>query len=173
VREVKKKVLVVAVALMAVAMLATPFVGTVMAAPANKVPARAAITTLGYEIDPATDIRVTDDGIEHITYLMMWGIIELYEGDNPIPIIVDWVDICEGLYNPKCDKSVWRFDEVWTIDGAPAFVGTDHVKTVGPLIAVESMKSHMILHGVGDYEGQVLNLWFVPDEGLVGTWLKP
>lgn len=167
----KKKVLVTVLAL-ALVLLATPLVGTVIAEPANKVPARAVITTLGFEIDPTTDIRVTDDGIEHISYLMMWGIIELYEGDNPTPIIVDWVDICEGLYNPECDKSIWRFDEVWEIDGDPAFVGTDHVKTVGPLIAVESMKSHMILHGVGDYEGQVLNLWFVMGEGLVGTWLK-
>jgi len=166
--EIKSKVLGIAVVFLAIAILATP----VMAAPTNKVPARAAITVLGFEMDPTTDVRVTDDGIEHISYLMMYGTIELYEGDNPTPIIVDWVDICEGLYNPKCDKSVWRFDEVWSIEGSPAFVGTDHVNTVGPLTEVESMKSHMILHGVGDYDGQILNLWFVTGEGLVGTWLK-
>jgi hypothetical protein len=172
VREVKRKILLTVLAL-AVVLLATPFVGTVMAAPANKVPALATITTTGFEIDPTTDIRVTDDGIEHILYLKMWGIIELYQGDNPTPTIVDWVDICEGLYNPRSNKGVWRFDEVWTIDGTDAFVGTDHVKVEGMLTAPTNMRSHMILHGINDYEGQVLNLWFTPGEGLVGTWLKP
>ena len=164
-----RKVLGCALVCIFLAMLATP----VMAAPANKVSARAAITTLGFEIDPTTDIRVTDDGIEHILYLKMWGIIELYQGDNPTPTIVDWVDICEGLYNPRSNKGVWRFDEVWTIDGTDAFVGTDHVKLEGTLIDPISMGSHMILHGINYYEGQVLNLWFTPGEGLVGTWLKP
>jgi len=165
-----KKILGLLASLLIVTMFAVP----VMAAKPNKVSARAVIYTLGCEIDPTTDIRITDDGIEHILYLKMWGIIELYQGDNPTPIIVDWVDICDGLYNPRSNKSVWRFDEVWQIEGSDAFVGTDHVKTVGPLTAPESMNSHMILHGVGDYEGQVLNLWFTPEEGaLVGTWLKP
>jgi len=170
VREVNKnkKLLGIALAFVFLAMLAAP----VIAKSSNKVPAEAVIYTTGF--DPTTlDIRVTDDGIEHIIYLEMWGIIELYQGDNPTPIIVEWVDICEGLYNPRSNKGIWRFDEVWTIDGSPAFVGTDHVKVEGPLIAPEAMKSHMVLHGVGDYEGQVLNLWFEPVATLAGTWLKP
>ena len=168
-REVNRKILGLTAVLVTLAMLATP----VMAKPANKVSALATITTTGFEINPATDVRTTDDGIDHILYLKMWGIIELYQGDNPTPTIVEWVDICEGLYNPRSNKGTWRFDEVWTIDGNEAFVGTDHVKVEGTLTAPVSMRSHMILHGINDYEGQVLNLWFTPGEGLVGTWLKP
>jgi len=165
-----KKITLIVLAL-ALVLLATPFVGTVMAKSANKLPAVATIYTLGFEINPATDIKVTDDGIEHILYLKMWGIIELSLDGGP-PTTVDWVDICEGLYNPRSNTGTWRFDEVWTIAGSDAFVGTDHVKVEGMLAAPTAMRSHIVLHGIGDYEGQVLNLWF--DSGaLVGTWLKP
>ena len=41
------------------------------------------------------------------------------------------------------------------------------------------MKAQILMHGTGDYEGQILNLkmdWYPADPdtaGYFGTWLKP
>jgi hypothetical protein len=167
VREVKrKKVLGCALVCVFLAILATP----VMAKPANKVPAVAAITGIT-GIDPNVEVRFTDDGVGHLAYFMMWGTIDLsLDGGPAIP--VEWVDICEGIYSPRSNTGIYRFDEVWTIDGKDAFVGTDHLYGEGNLMDYTIIHTHIVLHGVGDYEGQVLNLWY--DSGaLIGTWLKP
>ena len=157
-----------AVAFLALAMLAVP----VMAKSPNKSPAKAVITGI-LGSDPNVEVRFTDDGVGHLTYFKMWGTIDLsLDGGPAIP--VDWVDICNGHSNPRSNTAVYRFDEVWTIDGKDAFVGTDHLYGEGNLMAYTIIHTHMILHGINDYEGQVLNLWFKPEEGgLVGTWLKP
>ena len=168
VKEINRKVLGIAVVLMAAAMLATP----VMAKSPNKLPAKAVITgVLGQ--DPNVEVRFTDDGVGHLIYLQFWGTIDLsLDGGPAIP--VEWVDTCEGHYNPRSNTGIYRFDEVWTIDGEDAFVGTDHLYGEGNLNDYTIVHTHMVLHGINDYEGQVLNLWFKPDEGgLVGTWLKP
>lgn len=165
-----RKILVIFVALMAATMLATP----VMAKSPNKLPATAAITAItGY--DPTTiEIRVTDDGILHLEFFKMWGTIDLsLDGGPAIP--VEWVDICVGTYNPRSNTGIYRFDEVWTLpDGT--FVGTDHVNMEGNLLGeYTGMHTHIVLQGVGFYEGQVLNLKMDTEEGAIftGSWLKP
>jgi hypothetical protein len=167
-----RKVLVMAVALMAVAMLATP----VMAKSPNKVPAAAVITGVG-GFDPVTvDVKVTDDGIVHYLYLKMWGTIDLYlDGQSPIP--VEWVDECRGIYNPVSNTGKYYFDEVWTLpDGE--LVGVDHLSVVGDIFgAYDTMHTHIILTGVpgGVYDGQMLNLWMDTASDtpyFVGFWLK-
>ena len=163
-----RKILGLAVALLEIAILATP----VLAKSPNKFPATAVITGVSGQ-DPNVEVRFTDDGVGHLTYLMFWGTIDLsLDGGPAIP--VEWVDICEGHYNPRSNTGVYRFDEVWTIDGVDAFVGTDHLIGEGNLNDYTISHTHMILHGINDYEGQVLNLWFDLGAGsLVGTWLKP
>ena len=86
------------------------------------------------------------------------GTLDIDLGDGPKP--ATFVDICVGTFNPKNNKGVYQFDEVWTLpDGT--FEGTAHVKVSGgSLLTMEytSMIAHIILHGTGVYEGQILSL---------------
>ena len=104
----------------------------------------------------------------------MWGTIDLSLNGGPA-IPIEWVDICEGLYNPRSDTGIYRFDEVWTTpDGT--FVGTDFVNMDGNLLGIYTgMHTHIVLKGVGFYQGQVLNLKMDTSdvEMFVGSWLKP
>jgi len=164
-----------AVALLASALLMT-FAAPVMAKSSTKFPATAAITAIT-GMDPTTiAYRITDDGMMHLENFEFWGTIVLsVEGGAEVD--VEWYDVCSGIYSPSSNRGIYRFDEVWTIDGEPAFEGTDHLTCEGSLLAdtITSFHSHMVLHGVGDYAGQVLNLWMHPENYpvLAGTWLKP
>ena len=167
-----RKLVVLAVALLAMAMLATP----VFAKSPNKFPATAVITGIS-GADPTTiSYRVTDDGVIHLENFEFWGPIILSVDGGPI-INVAWYDICSGSYSPGGNRGIYRFDEVWTIDGEAVFVGTDHLVCEGELLTetITSMHSHIVLHGVGDYAGQVLEFWMKPENYpvFVGTWLKP
>ena len=166
-----------AVVILAMTLLMTFAAVPVMAKSPNKVPATAVITGItGYEPDTIV-VRMTDDGIWHMEYFKMWGTINLYlDGGPAIP--VQWVDICEGLYNPVSNTGVYRFDEVWTLpDGT--FVGTDKLSMEGNVLGdYTGMHTHIVLQGSpgGVYEGQLINLWFdtFSDEPyFVGFWLKP
>jgi hypothetical protein len=176
----RRRILLASVVLLFVAMLATPIVGTSMAKSPNKVPVQAFITGINYVGDVET--RITDDGILHIEHLRMEGtIMIIVNGDDANPILVDWIDDpCDGVYNPTTDKSTLRFDEVWSIEGMPAFAGTDHIIMDGNILdTYTGLRTHMILQGVGHYKGQVLSLKMDfnvddPDpDGFLGTWLKP
>ncbi len=169
-----RKVLVIFVALMAVAMLATP----VLAASPNKTPVTASnLATLGSEYDPLTFRWITDGNISHIVYMKLWGTLHInVEGEV---IDVDWVDILSGTYNMKTLEGVWKWDEVWTLPNGDTFEGTAHVKMAGgTLITYKEFYSHIILHGTGVYEGQILSLEMVRPSRSVpavytGYWLKP
>jgi hypothetical protein len=56
-------------------------------------------------IDPNVEVRFTDDGVGHLAYFMMWGTIDLsLDGGPAIP--VEWVDTCEGHYNPRSNTDI-------------------------------------------------------------------
>lgn len=167
-----RKLLGIAVVVLSLAILAAP----VLAKSPKKFPASAAITAID-GVDPTTIVyRITDDGVMHLDNFEFWGTIALSVDNGPV-VDVDWYDTCSGIYSPSSNRGIYRFDEVWTIDDEAAFVGTDHLVCEGELLTetITSFHSHMVLHGVGDYAGQVLNLWMLPENYpvLVGTWLKP
>ncbi|MFX1301033.1 MAG: hypothetical protein ACFFDE_08810 [Promethearchaeota archaeon] len=169
----KKKITGIVASIFIAVMFAVP----VMAESPNKIPVKA-IPIIGPFMDIET--RVTD-GLVHIENLRIEGeIMILPEVGGPLAVGTFVDDPCEGLYNPKTGMSVYTFDEVWTFsDGT--FVGTAHVQINGDLLSFTftAMQAHIVLHGTGDYEGQVLNLkmdWdmSVPGSyGYEGTWLKP
>jgi hypothetical protein len=172
--KVKKAVLVIAVALMAVAMLATP----VLAASPNKTLVTASnLATLGSEYDPLTFRWITDGNISHIVYMKLWGTLQINVDGEVIP--VNWVDILSGTYNMKTLKGVWKWDEVWTLPNGDTFEGTAHVKFAGGnLITFTEFYAHIILHGTGAYDGQILSLEMDrPSRSVPGVyegyWLKP
>ncbi len=149
----KKAILGITVALMTVAMLATP----VLAANPNKVSVTAKdLKTVGQSYDPLTYRWVTDGNISHIVYMKIWGTLNIYVGQQVIP--VSWVDEIRGVYNMKTKQGVWQWDEVWTLPGG-TFEGTAHVTLAGGnLITYTEFYSHIVLHGTGVYEGEVLSL---------------
>ena len=172
VKKMYRKLLGLAVAVLLLTMLAAP----VFAKSPNKFPATAAITGID-GFDPNTiSYRVTNDGVIHLDNFEFWGPIAL-SLNGGTPIAVEWYDVCSGIYSPSSNRGIYRFDEVWSIDGEAAFVGTDHLVCEGNLLTetIDSFHSHIVLHGVGDYAGQVLDLWMYPENYpvLVGTWLKP
>jgi hypothetical protein len=172
-----KKILLSLVTIFVLGVSAFP----VMAKAPNKVPVVAIIDNMFPDF--TNMISTETDGIVHIQNLMIVGPISLYLGDNPTPIPVDYVDYpVDILYNPKRGSNGWsimEFTEVWALDGG-TFVGTAHVKIDGFLFdfTFTNMKSHIILQGTGDYEGQIINLkmdWYPADPttyGYFGTWLK-
>lgn len=168
----KKKITGIVASIFIVVMFAVP----AMAESPNKIPVKA-IPIIG----PFSNIqtRVTD-GVVHIESLRIEGEIRLFP-EVGAPLFGTFVDDpCEGLYNPEAGMSVYEYDEVWTFSGG-TFVGTAHVKINGDLLSFTftTMQAHIVLHGTGDYEGQVLNLkmdWdmSVPGSyGYEGTLLKP
>lgn len=172
----KKKIIGFLASIFIVAMFVVP----VMAASPNEVPVKAIPIVTGFNFDNM-QTRVTD-GVLHIESLIIVGnILILPEGGGPPMAVGTFVDDpCDGLYNPKNGMSVYTFDEVWDF-GVGTFVGTAHVKINGDLLTqtFTTMEAHIVLHGTGEYEGQVLNLKMDFDTsdpttyGYIGTWLKP
>lgn len=169
-----RKILMIFVALIGVAMLATP----VLAAPPNKTPVTATnLVTKGSQYDPLTYRWVTDGNISHIVYMKLWGTLQINVDGEAIP--VNWVDILSGTYNMKTTEGVWKWYEVWTLPNGDTFEGTAHVTMAGgTLITYKEFYSHIILHGTGDYKGQILSLEMDRPSRSVpadydGYWLKP
>ena len=166
-----KKILGVTLTAVFVAMLIAP----AMAASPNKTPVTAVITGI-MGADPVVEIRVTKGGIEHLEYFKFWGTMELTLEGASSSIPVEWVDVCVGTYNSKNNKGVYKFDEVWTLPGG-TFEGIAHLKLEGSLFSYTHMTAHIILHGTGDYEGQILSLTSDDDTSgfpsYAGYWLKP
>jgi len=170
----KKKIIGIFVSIFIVAIFAVP----VMAISPNKIPVTA--TPI---IGPFSNIQTRmTDGVKHIESLVIEGEIMIFPEGSTVPLAVGTFvdDPCKGLYNPKTGMSVYRFNEVWDF-GDGTFVGTAHVELNGDLLTFTftTMEAHIVLHGTGPYEGQVLNLkmdWdmSVPGSyGYTGTWLKP
>jgi len=141
----------------------------------NKTPVTVTITAITGMILPP-EIRVTESGVEHLEYFKFWGTLEIDVYGEGTPVPVEWVNICVGTYNPKNNKGIYKFDEVWTLTGG-TFEGTSHLKFEGSLFgAYTHMTAHIILHGTGDYEGQMLSLRSDIDHGglveYAGYWLK-
>jgi hypothetical protein len=146
-----------------------------MAKSPNKTPVTVTITGITGMTFP--EIRVTKGGIEHLEYWSFWGTLDIAVEGEAIPISAEWFDICVGTYNPKNNKAVYRFDEVWTLPNGDTFEGTGHITTEGSLFGgYTHMTAQIILHGTGDYEEQLLALKSDIDHGgLVeysGYWLK-
>ena len=141
-----------------------------MAKSKHKLPATATPTSNIPDMD-TFELTYTKGGIEKFA-ITMSGSITLNSKPG------EYVDICVGIYNPRSDKGVYTFEEVWTFEGG-TFVGTAHVKTEGTLLmgAYIRMTAHIVLHGTGVYEGQILNLRSDQSEPggfpvYTGYWLK-
>jgi len=161
---------------LAVFMLLT-FVSPVLAGSPNKTPVKCDdLDTIGYVYPP--DVWVTNGGISHIEYFKMYGTIDIKLDGVLVFDNVPWVDIVSGTYNSKTMQAVLQFDEVWTLPGG-TFEGVAHITLVGGnLQTYKEMYSHIILHGTGDYEGQILSMELgyirhVTPAVYEGYWLKP
>lgn len=142
----------------------------------NKTPVICTITALTGMTTPP-DITVTKGGIVHLQYWSFWGTMDISVEGETNPVSVEWVDEVVGTYNPKSNKAVYKFTEVWTLSNGDTFEGTGHVTTEGDLFGgYTHMTAHITLHGTGDYEGQMLSLRSDIDHGgfveYAGYWLK-
>jgi len=113
----KKKIIGIFASIFIVAMFAVP----VMAVSPNKVPITAYILTI---VPDFTNLEIIEtDGISHIENLRITGGIAIFPEGGTMPLAagayVD--DPCEGVYNPKTDKSVYTFDEVWDLGDGTFF----------------------------------------------------
>ena len=153
------------------------FISPVLAGSPNKTPVTCDdLHTIGYTGPP--DVWVTNGGISHVEYFEMYGTIDIKLDGVLVFDNVPWVDIVSGTYNSKTMQAVLQFDEVWTLPGG-TFEGVAHITLVGGnLQTYKEMYSHIILHGTGDYEGQILSMELgyirhVTPAVYEGYWLKP
>ena len=168
-----KKILILSLGLL----MLLSFFAPVMATSKHKLPATAEPTT---NLPDFTTIELTytKGGIEKFALNMSGEITLTLNGGD---IFGTYVDIISGTYNLRSNKGVYIFEEVWTFaEGTLAegtFVGTGHIKTEGTLVfeAYTRMTAHIVLHGTGVYEGQILNLRSDQPGGYpvyTGYWLK-
>jgi len=169
----RKKILI---SILTLFMLLT-FITPVLAESPNKTPVICDdLHTDGYVSYP--DVWVTNGGISHIDNFEFYGTIDIKLNGVLLFENVPWVDIATGTYNSKTMQGVLRFDEVWTLPGG-TFVGVAHITLVGGNFQTfKEMYSHIILHGTGDYEGQMLSMSLGYIRGVTpavyeGYWLKP
>jgi hypothetical protein len=153
------------------------FVAPVSAGSPNKTPITCDdLHTAGYSSYP--DVRVTNGGISHIDNFEFYGTIDIKLNGVLLFDDVPWVDIATGTYNSKTMQAVLQFDEVWTLPGG-TFEGVAHITLEGGnLQTYKEMYSHIVLHGTGDYEGQILSMSLGYTRGVTpavyeGYWLKP
>ena len=148
-----KKILILSLGLL----LLLSFLAPVMATSKNKSPATATPTT-NIPVMTTIDLTYTKGGIEKFA-ITMGGAITINLNDGEGDVFGTYVDICSGTYNPRSNKGVYIFEEVWTF-AEGTFVGTAHIKTEGTLFmgSYTRMTCHIVLHGTGVYEGQILNL---------------
>ncbi len=169
-----KKLLVVGLGLL----MLFAFAPLAMAESPNKTDITATnLKTTGSYYDPLTFRWTTDGGITHIVYMRLWGTLQINIDGEVIP--VSWVDELSANSNTKTLESVWKWDEVWTMPNGDTFEGTAHVQLAGgTLMTYKEFYSHIVLHGTGSYEGQILSLSMDrPDRSVPavyeGYWLKP
>ena len=179
-REVKRKVLVIALALMAMAMLATP----VMAAPTK---GRKAAITLRFALPPVggpVEPPKPTGGVLHMHVSQTFN-VELEIDDGPTyygTAVTDrqmlFVPQENGMNLLMRDDYVFSFpDQQGGFEGN-AMVLLDGVVTE-PSLSWEKGKSHGLFTGTGAFEGQTLNAgspWGPPQPPTI-TWhgylLKP
>jgi hypothetical protein len=176
-----RKILGIAVTILAVAMLASP----VMAySSANKTPVMATnIELTGADYVPSRDRWTSgqDMIIHHNSGLYKaWGTIDIYVDDVLTYENVEFIDTIYAVYNKYTLQVVARFEEVWTLPGG-TFEGTAHIMTEGgSLSSYQVLDSHIILKGTGDYEGETMSLLAHYVKGVdpfklvyEGYWLTP
>jgi hypothetical protein len=147
-----KKVLVIAVVLMAAAMLATP----VMASPAEKIP-----ITLNFGLptygDPEKIWTTNGDIFQVRGRPSSYNIILTIQGEPPL-VGVD-TNTFNGQHNLKTDVKILHYDVVWTFEGG-TFEGRLTLKIennlLGPMYWYYS--AHLVFQGTGAFEGQTIML---------------
>ena len=168
----KRKVLLIAVALMAVAMLATP----VMAGPTKglKVDATSIFNPLALEVRSEPEGKMTEGGI-----FPFKGFVEVYSNNllsigNGPPLTVCAYQAGSGCWNTKTEVFMVHYDTVWYIstEGSPnGFSGNQELKLFGwnpTTMLWDSMTVHCVLHGFGAYAGQTLMLSY---EGPISVFM--
>jgi hypothetical protein len=179
VREVKSKVLGIAVTLL----LAAMFVAPVFAAPATKIEGVTLTpsTTLIPESTRAVDhnivhnegtavgtatLNIPDQDSLHFDYYGTWSGTAKWTGfPNPDP---EGSNVVRSMVVLTCT------DEGIT----GTFEGMLHTKTIGlpPVPGIMSYtETHMVLHGTGDFQGQTLQISYAgaPPALLAGTLIIP
>lgn len=147
----------------------------VMGASLNKVEITANVLNHHLVVPPKPVTMITGD-ITHWEVLTLAGDLQINIGEETISCT--YVDTITGIDNPDSNKGVYQWDEVWTLPNGDTFAGTAHVNLVGSLMKYTEFDSHIILHGTGSYEGQILslNMHFINPGGTstyTGYWLKP
>ena len=172
----KKKILVIAVALMFVAMLAAP----VMAAPATKKE-----VTVAMDVAQSTDpdsIRVVDHGILHMRGTSAGTFNITIAGQDPLNFTWagEWAVRSKGLPLPNPEgEALIRGKVLLTSIGegtTGTFEGMIHKRMKGlPAPVSTYLYSRTVLHGTGDFQGQTLKLSFegAPPEALAGYIIIP
>jgi hypothetical protein len=157
-----KKVLGIAVLLLAVAILATPFSAKVKADKTDGqwVPLSSIIT--GPPSILPGEIWVTDGGIIQIRGQQLSFTALTTIGGTTYPVYVNAV--FDATFNPKTGVFNTRIDNVWYIGGQGSpngFAGNTEAKyfgvtTLPPATSASWLTEHMLLQGFGSFEGQVI-----------------
>jgi len=170
---VNKKVLGIAVFLMAVAMLATP----VMAAP---IEIEVTATSVSTGVSVGKVWQANSNGLMREIQMTHVYTIHNYPGQDPLVGTASAVghSMLQFTKLPP-DPNAWSNDHFKTVitftgEGTTGtFEGVGHRKALGfPVSTYEEM--YQVLHGTGDFEGQTLKLWSTGTPGSQeGVLLMP
>lgn len=170
----KKEILFLSVVVLMICALTMP----VLAEKLNKMPVAVALLPTG-GADYSTLVKwVSDGGVAHLEYLRTWGTVNIYVNGVMAYANVQYSNVICGNYNPETMTGNWKYNEIWTLPGG-TFEGAAHVTTYGGDLASNSeMAARILLHGSGDYKGQVLSMSFDWIKGVntpvyKGYWLTP
>lgn len=160
-------------------LIASAFVTPVLAENPNKVPVAVALLAADRGIDYSTMVRWTSEGgITHLEYVHIWGTLDIYLNDLKTYAGVQYNDFISGNYNPETMMGHWKYDEVWTLPGGTLEGTAQATSYGGSLLNYKELKANILLHGTGDYEGQILSMSMDYIPGLTlpiyeGYWLTP
>ena len=154
----KKKVVVIAVALMTIAMLAVP----VMAEPTKgqKVPAKMYILGFYSEEGEGYSARTTNGGIVIVNNnIVVYDPILLFIGDNPVPLTGKVVSYVHSVDNTKQLSVVIQYDTDMSFSTSEGgFKGKMYARLTDMYTPDWYIKWNIVLHGYGAFEGQILQM---------------
>ncbi len=173
-----KKLKIENTSLVFVILMAFAFVIPVLAENPNKMQVAAALLPTSV-VDYSTMVRWTSEGgITHLNYVHVWGTLDIYVNGVKTFANVQYNDFISGNYNPQTMEGHWKYDEVWTLPGGTLEGTAQATSYGGSLLNYKELKAKILLHGTGDYEGQILSMSFDYIKGInrpiyEGYWLTP